>query len=1060
MTFASIAGDPRSNDWPTVPGRLPLTESAVQAIAGLSDPGVRNLWITQSYADLAHRLLAVLKTDQTWCSFAIWASNTAGVSIRGEELPKFVEELLLGSDDACDHIVNETNRCAAALRHMGLVELFDRPHLAGLVARAVQQVSGFIANGNNLVYRELAPLFIRFIDMLQSFGAPSTDKVDASLDAIGIPSAKLSPNVRMAFREYSLAAGTTDARMRAQHVLAGNVAAVLHEQQRLQSDIESALDAGLIDFGDDIAGVVRSHVADALLDPVLRHLRNHLSDSLERLWQQIATKLLMTMKVPGQTLHLGKDLPLFPSAETLFPGVLQELTQPTVRALMIAWDPTHGTGVGSAAHDWANLHQRMGYIVNLFRSRQQELTLTTPPFSRADLAWMEQDEMPRRLAVGEPSGLTASTTDLTPADSPGGRSSEAFFAAVPHLVVRNSVVTSVSSSLSVELGCAVDALIGTPLRQLGSPLDDHSLGEFDAGTPELRVRLGSGFADRPVKLRRLAEDGETQWIEVRSLLNEFRMEALLRRSGIGHMLISPAIELQWSLSADGMLPGDDPLSWIELMDPDDMQVLGKAIHDVGRDPNLLREVRHRLNADRTYTMIDRVESAMHDPDLRAVLVRSRLEGAAPIVGDADGPSYSGFTFSDYLTIGVVVASHTGTVLHRNAAAAKLVKARTGQSVLPVEGGSWMLRRIDSDFAERFVKLFNSSCEGESGFVTVPSPIEEGRWLRFSVAPAAASTVVITVEDMTDLARAEQALRSSNSLLAALDAHSEELVIVFDADGATRYSSSSVRRHLGTDAEVSGPDDFVSYVHVADREAVSELRRRALADPTSPSRADLRITVEDASGRWHHATMTNLLADPDVQGLVLTLRDVHERHLLEHELRFRATHDELTTLPDRAGLRTRLDEVVALASVTGQRTGVVFCDIDNFKTINDEYGHHVGDFVLTELASRLRSALRVTDFVGRFGGDEFVVVFPDVADDEHALALAAGVFRECTGPASLGPHRVDISVSMGLAVGAGDGMVVEELLQRADQAMYRSKHAGRGRLTLFAEDVEDSVVVVQ
>ena len=943
---------------------------------------------------------------------------------------------------------------------MGLVGVFDRSHLEGLVARAVRQVSNFIANGNDLVYCELAPLFVRFIDMLQTFGPPKPDEVDNALDAIGIPSAGQSLNVRIAFGEYALAAGSSDAFQRAQHVLAGNVAAVLHEQQRLQPDIQLALDAGLIDFGDDVAGVVRTHLADALLNPLLRHLRSHLSDPIERLWQHVATKLLMTMKVPGQLLHLAVDLPLFPSATTLFPAALQHLNEPTVCALMNTWDPTHGTGEGSAAHDWANLHQRMGYIVNLFRSRQQELVLTAPPFTSVDLAWMEQDELPRRLAAGEPLALQRGESEPQPTGEVADSVRDSFFDAIPHLVVRNSTIVRVSSSLSAELNCPLDGIVGTCLRELGTPLDEHSFDEFDAGTPQLRIRLGSALADRPAELRRLAVDGDTQWIEVRSLLKEFRVAALLRRSGIGHMLISPAIELQWSLSADGMLPGDDPLNWIELMDPDDMQVLGKAIHDVGRDPNLLREVRHRLNADRTYTMIDRVESAMHDPDLGAVLVRSRLEGAAPIVGDADAPSYAGFTVSDHLTIGVVVASHSGTVLHRNAAAAKLVKARTGQSVLPVEGGSWLLRRTDESFSELFVKLFQSSCEGETGFVTVPSPIKEGRWLRFSMAPAAASTVVITVEDMTDLARAEQALRSSNSLLAALDAHSEELVIVFDADGATRYASSSVRRHLGPEAEVAGPDDFVNYVHVADREAVADLRRRALADPSIPSRADLRITVDDASGRWHHATMTNLLADPDVEGLVLTLRDVHERHLLEHELRFRATHDELTTLPDRAGLRTRLDEVVASASVLGHRTGVVFCDIDNFKTINDEFGHHVGDFVLTELASRLRSSLRVTDFVGRFGGDEFVVVFPDVADNEHALALAAGVFRECTGPATLGPHRVDISVSMGLAVAVGDEMVVPELLQRADQAMYRSKHAGRGRLTLFAEAVDEMVVVFQ
>lgn len=1056
MTPASIDTDPRHIDhieWPTVPGRLPLTEGAVREIALIPDVAVRNLWITQSYADLAHRLLDVLKTDQTWCTFAIWASNTAGLSIRGEELPKLVDDLLLGADGECAAIVGAMNRHTAALRHMGIINEFQRSHLEHLVAHAVQQVSSFIANGNTLVYRELAPLFVRFLDLFEASGPPLLGDVDNALDRIGIPSAERSANVRCAFREYAYAAGSTDPIQRSQHVLAANVAAVLHEQQRLQPDIEAALDSGLIDFGDDLAGVVRGHISEALVDPVIRQIRTHLASHVETLWQHVATKLLMTMQMPGETLHLGVDVPPAPGSHSLFPAALQDLGLPTVCALMSAWDPTDGTGQGSAAHDWANLHQRMAYIVNLFRSRQQLLGLTVPPFDRTEMAWLEQDQLPKPFAAGEPVVLQADSVSrpAPPTD---------LMDSVPHLVVRGGVIESVGPAVCGELGCDVTALSGL-LHQIGTPLDDHSFEHLSDSTPSLRVRLVHELADRPVRLRLLASDGDRQWIEVRSLADEFRMESLLRRTGIGHMLISPAIELQWSMSANGMLPGDNPLNWVELMDPDDMQALGKAIHEVGRDPNLQLDVRHRLNADRTYTMIDRVESVMHDPDLRSVLVRSCLEGAPSVVGGRSGPQFAGFTISDHMTIGVVVASSAGKVLHRNASAAKLVRARAGQSVLPVlpgDDGPWMLRRLGEEDAASFAAVFAAAAAGESGVITVPSPVETGRWLRITVAPAAASTVVMTVEDMTELAETERALRASNSLLAALDAHSEELVIVFDGNGQTRYISSSVRRQLGDEAEISRPDDFVQHVHSADRPSVVDLQRRVLADPSQPARVDVRITVDDPSGRWHHATMTNLLNDVNVRGLVLTLRDVHERHLLEHELRFRATHDELTTLPDRAGLRTRLDEVMADAARNTQRTAVMFCDIDNFKTINDQYGHHFGDFVLTELASRLRAAMRVTDFVGRFGGDEFVVVFPEVVDHDHALALAAGVFRECTGPAVLGQQWVDISVSMGLAVSGSPDATVEELLQQADQAMYRSKNGGRGRLSLFADSVEETLVV--
>jgi hypothetical protein len=376
-----------------MPGRLPLTESAARQIVAISNVAARNLWITQSYADLAHRLLEVLDTDQTWCTFAIWASNTAGLSIRDDELPRFVSELLLGADPHVDAIVRQTNACTAVLRRLGVLGELQRSHLEHLVAQAVGQVSAFIANGNTLVYGELAPLFVRFIESLDRDGAPAAERVDETLDGLGVPSSEQAPHVRLAFQQYALAAGTTDAPSRAQHVLAANVAAVLHEQQRLQHDIAAALDAGLIDLGDDLCGTVHGRVTHALLRPVIAEVRRNVAGHLERLWQHVATKMLMTLSVPGETLHLGRDVPPLPGTDRLFPAELAQLDLPALCELMTEWDRTNGTGRGSGASDWADLRQRMGYIVTLFRSRQRLVDLTVPPFTPDQLGWMADDDV-------------------------------------------------------------------------------------------------------------------------------------------------------------------------------------------------------------------------------------------------------------------------------------------------------------------------------------------------------------------------------------------------------------------------------------------------------------------------------------------------------------------------------------------------------------------------------------------------------------------------------------------------------------------------------------------
>ena len=376
----------------------PLTEARVASIAGMADGAVRNLWITWSYADLAGRLLDRLETDQTWCTFAIWASGTAGVSIRGEELPRFVDELLLGRDAGVDALVRAANGVLAAVQRSRPDRALERSHVEHLVATAVGQVSSAIAAGNVLVYGELAPLFVRFVERLERGDGFSAESVDRALDALGVPRAAEQPLVRRAFEQYALATVTAGAD-RAQHVLAANIAAVLHEQQRLQPAIVTALDAGLVDLGQDLCSLIgpagsqrHPHPHDVAQD-VVSAVRAHVAPHLDRLWQEVATALLMTLRVPGEILHLDRDVPP-PPGLPLFPADLADPRLPVLVDLLREWDTTHGTGRGSAAHDWADLRERMGYIVTLFRSRQQCRSLTTVPFTAAQLRAMSAGEVP------------------------------------------------------------------------------------------------------------------------------------------------------------------------------------------------------------------------------------------------------------------------------------------------------------------------------------------------------------------------------------------------------------------------------------------------------------------------------------------------------------------------------------------------------------------------------------------------------------------------------------------------------------------------------------------
>jgi len=407
---------------------------------------------------------------------------------------------------------------------------------------------------------------------------------------------------------------------------------------------------------------------------------------------------------------------------------------------------------------------------------------------------------------------------------------------------------------------------------------------------------------------------------------------------------------------------------------------------------------------------------------------------------------------DHVPIGVIVASDQGRVLHRNVAAGRFVDARVGQPVVPLDDEPWVFDGVDADQAARFSAAFAAGTAGSAAHCTISAPSDHRRSFRLSVSPAAASTVVITIEDMTELVEAERAARASSRLLEALDAHSEELVLVFDVVGRSRYVSSAVRRHLG-EVVIDQASDVLQLVHPHDRPAVDTIVRHIRSSPSASDTAEFRLATDpEGSWRWYHATITNLIDDPDIQGFVITMRDVHEHHLAERELVFRATHDALTTLPDRAALQSRIEAILRTGERDGWRTALIFCDVDRFKLINDRAGHRIGDTVLTEVASRLRGALRSSDFVGRFGGDEFVVVAPNVDDEEHAMSLAERIFDEVVGPVRSGEVEVDVCVSMGVAVNDAECTTAAGLLHRADLAMYEAKRLGRGRVTQYSHDL--------
>jgi diguanylate cyclase (GGDEF)-like protein len=166
----------------------------------------------------------------------------------------------------------------------------------------------------------------------------------------------------------------------------------------------------------------------------------------------------------------------------------------------------------------------------------------------------------------------------------------------------------------------------------------------------------------------------------------------------------------------------------------------------------------------------------------------------------------------------------------------------------------------------------------------------------------------------------------------------------------------------------------------------------------------------------------------------------ERLRDEDQMRHDALHDPLTGLANRTLLYDRLHHALAQSEREHGQTGVLFVDLDNFKQINDEHGHRVGDELLAALGDRLRAVVRPADTVARIGGDEFVVIY-EHADEAGALALADRLETAISEPLTLGGVERRLSASIGIAIGHGEA---DELIRAADAAVYRAKAAGGAR----------------
>ncbi len=229
------------------------------------------------------------------------------------------------------------------------------------------------------------------------------------------------------------------------------------------------------------------------------------------------------------------------------------------------------------------------------------------------------------------------------------------------------------------------------------------------------------------------------------------------------------------------------------------------------------------------------------------------------------------------------------------------------------------------------------------------------------------------------------------------------------------------------------------------------------EPTTGRELDLTARRKDGT---EFAVEISLSETETMDGrlTLAAVREVTESELAAESLAHQASHDPLTGLPNRSLFLDRLEHALARTRRSPGRIAVMFLDLDDFKTVNDTRGHDVGDLLLRELAPRLSAAVRPGDTIARFGGDEFVVLCEDLADEDAAIRIAQRLTAACSRPVIIADHEHTVTVSAGVALlNAGQEASASDLLKNADAAMYRAKASDTNAIEVFDDGMHSRML---
>lgn len=405
--------------------------------------------------------------------------------------------------------------------------------------------------------------------------------------------------------------------------------------------------------------------------------------------------------------------------------------------------------------------------------------------------------------------------------------------------------------------------------------------------------------------------------------------------------------------------------------------------------------------------------------------------------------------------GILAVASDGRVIHANARFAELWHIPA--ELLDAGDDAALLAHVldqlsDADAFLAKVEQLYSSAEESLDSVT----FKDGRiFERYSRALRDLDGIVGRVwsfRDVTESQRASTALRASEERFRSLVQNSSDMIMIIDADAVPIYTSPSVERIMGYTIEALTSAGILSLVHPDDLARAAQSLAGVVEEKGVHPAAEVRLRRAD--GIWRHIEMVaaNMLDDPAVGGIVYNARDITERVKLEQQLLHQALHDPLTGLANRVLFADRLAHALERTQRTQTPVAVMYVDVDNFKSVNDAWGHGAGDELLVGIAGRIKEVLRPGDTAARFGGDEFTLLLEDVTPRD-ATATGERIIAALRKPFEVEGRDTFVEVSVGVAVGVSDHETVDGLLRDADAAMYVAKSRGKARVEMYDKSMD-------